>query len=82
MFRFTFLMLPRHLEQDGSIKTCVYYGKDRTNHLQQLQNSSLVITTYSVVRLDWVASLSESNNGLTLHSTKWGRVVLDEGMLP
>lgn len=40
----------------------------------------LVITTYSVVRLDWKRWLAEPDNPLTLHATKWRRVVLDEGV--
>lgn len=70
--------LQKHLRSPDSLKYCVYYGKDRTNYLEQLENYELVITTYSIVRLDWKAWLAGPRDRLTLHSTKWGRVVLDE----
>ena len=57
----------------------MYYGKDRTKYLRQLENYGLVITTYSVVRLDWKTWLTEPNNPSTLHAAKWRRIVLDEG---
>lgn len=61
------------------MKYCVYYGKDRTKLLGQLNNYTLVITTYSVVRLDWRTSLAQAEDTLTLHKVQWGRIVLDEG---
>ena len=70
----------RHLRSSDSLKYCVYYGKDRTKCLGQLDHFALVITTYSVVRLDWKTWLAEPENPLTLHATKWTRVVLDEGV--
>ena len=57
----------------------MYYGKDRTKCLKELNSYALVITTYSVVRLDWKRWLADPENPLTLHFVKWGRVVLDEG---
>lgn len=72
-------MYPRHLKPSDTIKYCVYYGKDRTKFLQDLEQYSLVITTYSVVRLDWKTKMTQPENNLTLHGVNWGRVVLDEG---
>lgn len=46
----------------------------------RLGEYALVITTYSVVRLDWKKWLAETESPLTLHAIRWGRVVLDEGM--
>ncbi|KAL9138566.1 MAG: hypothetical protein Q9175_000194 [Cornicularia normoerica] len=71
--------LRKHLRSSESLKHCVYYGKNRTKYLGQLEIYGLVITTYSIVRLDWKTWLAEPNNHLTLHATKWRRVVLDEG---
>lgn len=68
----------RHLRSSDSLKYCVYYGKDRTKYLRQLENCALVITTYSVVRLDWKTWLAEPDTP-TLHTVQWKRVVLDEG---
>ena len=70
----------RHLRSADSLKYCVYYGKDRTRYLRQLENYQLVITTYSVVRLDWKTQLAEPDGALTLHTIQWRRVVLDEGV--
>ena len=69
----------RHLRPDAAIRYCVYYGKDRTKYLGELDRYDLVITTYSVVRLDWKASITQPESARTLHSAKWGRIVLDEG---
>lgn len=38
-----------------------------------------MITTYSIVRIDWKESLGQLKGTPTLHSTVWARVVLDEG---
>ena len=70
----------RHLRSPDSLKYCVYYGKDRTRYLRQLEDYQLVITTYSVVRLDWKTRLAEPDGALTLHAIQWRRVVLDEGV--
>lgn len=70
--------LQKHLRSSKSLEYCVYYGKDRTQYLGQLDNYKLVITTYSVVRMDWKKRLAEPDNSLTLHATNWRRVVLDE----
>lgn len=73
----------RHLRSIEQLKYCLYYGTDRTRYLKRLEDYSLVITTYSVVRLDWRKSLAQSNSQkedcATLHEFNWGRVVLDEG---
>lgn len=73
------LMCLRHLKPSNAIRYCVYYGKDKTKFLKELEQYSLVITTYSVVRLDWKTKMAQPENSLTLHSVNWGRVVLDEG---
>jgi SNF2 family DNA or RNA helicase len=62
------------------VKLCVYYGKDKVKYLSELQNYDLVITTYSVVRIDWKLKETKPDNSLTLHSIKWRRIVLDEGI--
>lgn len=69
----------RHLKSPKDLNYCVFYGKDRTKHLSHLEKYNLVITTYSVVRLDWKMALAQPENPLTLHKVQWGRVVLDEG---
>jgi SWI/SNF-related matrix-associated actin-dependent regulator of chromatin subfamily A3 len=68
--------LERHV-RPGSISYRVYYGKDKHKHLQELNSSDLIITTYSIVRLDWKASLKQDAQA-TLHAVNWDRVVLDE----
>jgi len=73
--------LHRHLKSTDVLRFCVYYGKDRTKLLKELDRHDLVITTYSVVRLDWKASSSEPKNRSTLYSVKWRRIVLDEGII-
>ncbi|MCJ1252016.1 hypothetical protein MMC30_009254 [Trapelia coarctata] len=70
--------LQRHLKSTDDLRFCVYYGKDRTKLLKELHRHDLVITTYSVVRLDWKASSAEPENRSTLYSVKWRRIVLDE----
>ena len=42
-----------------------------------------MITTYSIVRLDWKKSLAGHDVGITqsLHALTWRRIVLDEGIL-
>lgn len=42
----------------------------------------MLITTYSVVRMDWKATLIDHSTETfrSLHVMKWRRVVLDEGM--
>ncbi|MCJ1463034.1 alpha-1,6-mannosyltransferase [Pseudocyphellaria aurata] len=70
--------LKRHLKPSKTIRYCVYYGKDKTKFLKELDLYSLVITTYSVVRLDWKTKMTQPENTLTLHGIKWGRIVLDE----
>ena len=68
--------LERHV-RPGSISYRVYYGKDKHKHLQELNLTDLVITTYSIVRLDWKASMKQDAQS-TLHGVSWDRVVLDE----
>lgn len=45
----------------------------------QLQCYDLVITTFSVVRMDWKAHLSKPESSATLHAIQWYRIILDEG---
>jgi SNF2 family DNA or RNA helicase len=75
------LTLSRHLKPDA-INYCIYYGKDRATYLRELQNYDLVITTYSVVVLDWKAMTSPPEGRHILHDRNWGRIVLDEGNVP
>lgn len=62
----------------------MYYGKGRKALLEDLGQNILVITTYSLVRMDWKVSLQETDAGQPcgLHSLTWERVVLDEGASP
>jgi hypothetical protein len=46
--------------------------------VDQLQSYDLVITTFSVVRMDWKSHL-KSETTTTLHALQWHRVILDEG---
>lgn len=69
----------RHLHTNSTFKYCVYYGKDRKKYLEKQKEFTLVITTYSIVRIDWKESLGQLEGSPTLHSTVWARVVLDEG---
>ncbi|MCJ1358757.1 MAG: hypothetical protein MMC33_008757 [Icmadophila ericetorum] len=69
--------LRKHLRDPDTIKFCVYYGKDRDKYLTSLDDYALVITTYSVVRIDWKASVAQPESN-TLHRQKWRRIVLDE----
>ena len=71
----------RHLQSTSGFKYCVYYGKDRHQHLKRIEDYALIITTYSVVRIDWKASLGGSDVGPNLYSSIWERLVLDEGKI-
>jgi SWI/SNF-related matrix-associated actin-dependent regulator of chromatin subfamily A3 len=68
--------LERHV-RPGTLSYRVYYGKDKHRHLQELHSADLIITTYSIVRLDWKASMKQDNQA-TLHRVSWDRIVLDE----
>lgn len=69
----------RHLRSSSMFKYCVYYGKDRKKLLEKLNDYTLIITTYSIVRIDWKANLTRPEDLATLHNIAWGRIVLDEG---
>lgn len=73
--------LQRHLKSTDDLRLCIYYGKDRTKLLTELHQQDLVMTTYSVARLDWKASDAQLENRSTLYSFKWKRIVLDEGIV-
>jgi SNF2 family DNA or RNA helicase len=45
----------------------------------QLQSYDLVITTFSVVRMDWKAHLLKSESSANLYAIQWHRIILDEG---
>lgn len=68
----------RHLIDDA-ISYCEYYGPERDKVFDKLQSYDLVVTTFSVVHLDWKAHLSASETRATLHAIEWHRVILDEG---
>ena len=70
--------ITRHLIDDA-ISYCEYYGPERDKIYDKLQSCDLVVTTFSVVRLDWKAHLSASETRATLHAIEWHRVILDEG---
>jgi SNF2 family DNA or RNA helicase len=61
----------RHIHPD-QIKTTVYHGPTRERLSTDLQNYDVVMTTYETLRSEW------ENNG-PLVSSRWLRVVLDEG---
>jgi SNF2 family DNA or RNA helicase len=69
--------ITRHLTD--AISYCEYYGPERGKVYDKLQSYDLVVTTFSVVRLDWKAHLSASETRATLHAIEWHRVILDEG---
>lgn len=69
----------RHLRESDALRVCIYYGQGRMKYLKELEKYDLVITTYSVVRLDWKTSKSVTESPLTLHTIDWERIVLDEG---
>jgi SNF2 family DNA or RNA helicase len=70
-------LILRHL-LDNAISYCEYYGSGRAKLFDQLQSYDLVITTFSVVRMDWKAHL-KSESPTTLHDIQWHRIILDEG---
>lgn len=70
--------ISRHL-LDDAITYCEYYGPGRVKIFDQLRSFDLVITTFSVVRMDWKAHLSNPESNATLHAVQWHRIILDEG---
>lgn len=62
------------------MNTVIYYGKDRASQLSNLKADDLVITTYSIVRLDWKAKNLHTHHKQNLFSLRWRRLVLDEGL--
>ena len=60
----------------------MYYGKDRGKHLERIADYAIIITTYSIVRIEWKATLSRSEVDPSLFTERWGRLVLDEGKRP
>lgn len=74
------LTIHRHLKP-GCISYCEYYGPDRAKLFNQLTSYDVVITTFSVVRLDWKLYSSSVEEKPTLHALDWHRIILDEGML-
>ncbi|KAL9593232.1 MAG: hypothetical protein Q9179_006010 [Wetmoreana sp. 5 TL-2023] len=74
----TLLVVPKSLIETW--KDELQNKKEREKLLKNLKEYALVITTYSVVRLDWQANDidDEQRNQKTLHNFTWRRVVLDE----
>ncbi|KAL8693513.1 MAG: hypothetical protein Q9218_001670 [Villophora microphyllina] len=74
--------LSKHLKPSTHIRSCVYYGKGRKALLENLNGYTLLVTTYSVVRLDWNEQRKRADRERTsletLHDVFWRRVVLDE----
>ncbi|KAL8784379.1 MAG: hypothetical protein Q9195_009075 [Heterodermia aff. obscurata] len=70
--------LQKHLRSDSTLKHCVYYGKEREKYLERVGDNALIITTYSIVRNDWKATLGQSRDRTLLHNIVWSRIVLDE----
>ncbi|KAL9583667.1 MAG: hypothetical protein Q9212_002571 [Teloschistes hypoglaucus] len=76
--------LLKHLKLSSIIRSreYVYYGKGRKEMFKSLDEYTLVITTYAVVRMDWKESSKRGDlDGReieTLHDVCWRRVVLDE----
>jgi len=53
-----------------------YYGPSRHQVISQFAQSDIVLTTYDVLRMDFI-----SGKDSTVYSHRWHRVVLDEGEL-
>ncbi|KAL8662377.1 MAG: hypothetical protein Q9202_004772 [Teloschistes flavicans] len=74
--------LLKHLKPSSTVRSREYYGKGRKDLLESLDEYTLVITTYSVVRKDWNESVKRGDLDQrkieTLHDVCWRRVVLDE----
>lgn len=57
----------------------VYHGAHRANMLDQCATARIVLTTFDIVRLDHVMHEDKENSErVTLFSTVWDRVVVDE----
>ncbi|KAI4205531.1 MAG: hypothetical protein LQ350_000310 [Teloschistes chrysophthalmus] len=76
--------LVKHLKLSSTIRSreYVYYGKGRKELFKSLDEYTLVITTYAVVRMDWKESSKRGDLDQreieTLHDVCWRRIVLDE----
>ncbi|KAL6712951.1 hypothetical protein ACLMJK_009506 [Lecanora helva] len=70
--------IQKHMRSPEALTYCVYYGKDRFKYLDELDEFRLVITTYSIVRLDWKAWMADRKLQQNLYVINWERIILDE----
>ncbi|PIN21167.1 Nucleotide excision repair protein RAD16 [Handroanthus impetiginosus] len=67
----------------GSAKVVTYHGARRRKELGQLSEYDFVITTYTIVEVEYSASLlpqemPHDSGESVLHSVVWDRIILDE----
>lgn len=56
----------------------VYHGPNRSSHANAFSKANVVITSFSVVEVDYRRQNKESDRSSPLHALTWGRIVLDE----
>lgn len=56
-----------------------HHGKQKITDVKEVDNLSIVLTTYQTVSADWKGGDQRRNS--VLYSKHWHRVILDEGMV-
>lgn len=56
-----------------------HHGKYKITDVKEVDNLSIVLTTYQTVSADWKGGDQRRNS--VLYSKHWNRVILDEGMI-
>jgi SNF2 family DNA or RNA helicase len=56
-----------------------HHGKSRLTNISELESYNLVLTTYHTVSAEWRNGNQAAKS--ILFSTKWRRVILDEGSI-
>src|SRR6266566_6131622 len=64
----------------GNITWRRHHGKSRLSDMSDIDGLGIILTTYHTVAADW--KWQASSKASLLFSTRWRRVVLDEGKLP
>ncbi|UKZ96823.1 uncharacterized protein TrAFT101_011599 [Trichoderma asperellum] len=64
----------------GSLNWCRHHGKTKLAKDISYNGISIVLTTYHTVSAEWKSHKKHSSS--TLFSTRWRRVILDEGDTP
>lgn len=57
----------------------IHHGKSKITDFEEIDNLSIVLTTYQTVSADWKEGHQKRNS--VLFSTRWNRLILDEGMI-